>query len=41
MGLGYTPVLTVAAMLHLIAFALICFTIPRITQLDFTGKVLP
>jgi len=40
-GLGYTPVLTVAAMLHLIAFALICFTIPRITQLDFTGRALP
>lgn len=40
MGLGYTPVLTVAAMLHLIAFALICLTIPRITQLDFTGRVL-
>ncbi|EJL35110.1 sugar phosphate permease [Novosphingobium sp. AP12] len=40
MGLGYTPVLTVAAMLHMIAFALICITIPRITQLDFTGRVL-
>lgn len=40
-GLGYTPVLTVAAMLHLIAFALICLTIPRITQLDFTGRALP
>lgn len=41
MGLGYTPVLTVAALLHLIAFALICLAIPRISQLDFTGKVLP
>jgi ACS family hexuronate transporter-like MFS transporter len=41
MGLGYAPVLTVAAVLHLIAFALICLTIPRISQLDFTGKVLP
>jgi ACS family hexuronate transporter-like MFS transporter len=40
-GLGYTPVLTVAAMLHLIAFALICLTIPRIQQLDFTGRALP
>ena len=40
-GLGYTPVLTVAAMLHLIAFALICLTIPRIRQLDFTGRALP
>lgn len=41
MGLDYTPVLTVAALLHLIAFALICLAIPRISQLDFTGKVLP
>ncbi|MFK4874725.1 MFS transporter [Novosphingobium sp. ZW T3_23] len=40
-GAGYTPVLTAAALLHLIAFALICLTIPRISQLDFTGKVLP
>lgn len=40
-GLGYTPVLTVAAMLHLIAFVLICLTIPRIRQLDFTGRALP
>jgi ACS family hexuronate transporter-like MFS transporter len=40
-GAGYTPVLTVAATLHLIAFALICLTIPRIQQLDFTGRALP
>lgn len=38
-GLGYTPVLTFAATLHLIAFALICLAIPRISQLDFSGKV--
>jgi ACS family hexuronate transporter-like MFS transporter len=39
-GLGYTPVLVVAATLHLIAFALICLAIPRISSLDFPGKVL-
>lgn len=39
-GLGYTPVLTFAATLHLIAFALICLAIPRISQLDFSRKVL-
>jgi ACS family hexuronate transporter-like MFS transporter len=40
-GLGYTPVLTVAATLHLLAFGLIWFTIPRIAQLDFTRKAVP
>ncbi|UIJ44206.1 MFS transporter [Sphingomonas cannabina] len=40
-GLGYAPVLVVAASLHVAAFALICLAIPRISQLDFTGKVLP
>lgn len=40
-GLGYTPVLTVAATLHLIAFGLIWFTIPRIAQIDFTRKAVP
>ncbi|HUD90443.1 MFS transporter [Sphingobium sp.] len=40
-GLGYTPVLTLAATLHLIAFALICLSIPRISQLSFTRKVVP
>lgn len=40
-GLGYTPVLAVAASLHLIAFALLCRTIPSISQLDFTRKVIP
>lgn len=41
MGLGYTPVLIVAASLHLIAFALICIAIPRIAQLDFSRKAVP
>jgi len=40
-GLGYAPVLTVAATLHLIAFALICRSIPRISPLSFTRKVVP
>ncbi|WP_343616230.1 MFS transporter [Novosphingobium sp.] len=40
-GSGYGPVLTVAALLHLIAFALICLAIPRIAQLTFTRKDLP
>lgn len=39
--LGYTPVLTVAATLHIIAFGLIWFTIPRIAQIDFTRKAVP
>lgn len=38
-GLGYTPVLTLAASLHVIAFALVCITIPRIAPLDFSRKV--
>ena len=38
-GLGYTPVLVVAALLHVTAFALICATIPVIHRLDFTRKV--
>ncbi len=40
-GLGYTPVLTLAALLHLIAFALICLAMPRIAPLTFTRKDLP
>jgi ACS family hexuronate transporter-like MFS transporter len=40
-GSGYGPVLTVAALLHLIAFALICLAIPRISHLTFTRKDLP
>lgn len=37
-GLGYTPVLVVAALLHVLAFALICWKIPVISQLDLSGK---
>ncbi|WP_447756149.1 MFS transporter [Sphingopyxis fribergensis] len=37
-GLGYTPVLTLAASLHVIAFALVCIAIPRIAPLDFSRK---
>jgi ACS family hexuronate transporter-like MFS transporter len=37
-GSGYTPVLVVAASLHLLAFALICLTIPHLDQLDFRRK---
>jgi MFS transporter, ACS family, aldohexuronate transporter len=37
-GFSYTPVLTVAASLHLLAFALICFAVPRIHQLDFSSR---
>jgi MFS transporter, ACS family, hexuronate transporter len=40
-GYTYTPVLVVAASLHLIAFAVICVTIPRIRQLDFTRRTSP
>ncbi len=34
-GYGYTPVLVVAASLHIVGFIVICVTIPRIHQLDF------
>jgi ACS family hexuronate transporter-like MFS transporter len=34
-GYSYTPVLMVAASLHVLAFAVICVAIPRIRQLDF------
>jgi MFS transporter, ACS family, hexuronate transporter len=37
-GYGYTPVLVVAASLHLVAFAVICLAIPRIAPLTFAGK---
>ncbi len=37
-GLGYGPVLTVAASLHVIAFVLVCIAIPRIGPLDFSRK---
>jgi ACS family hexuronate transporter-like MFS transporter len=34
-GFSYTPVLIIAASLHLIAFALICAAIPKLRQLSF------
>jgi len=34
-GFSYTPVLTIAACLHLIAFGVICFSIPRLQRLTF------
>lgn len=40
-GLGYAPVLTFAALLHLIGFAIICIAIPNITQLSFFRKAVP
>jgi ACS family hexuronate transporter-like MFS transporter len=40
-GLGYTPVLSVAAMLHLLAFALLCLAIPKIQPLLFSRKAVP
>ncbi len=40
-GYSYTPVLVVAASLHVLAFALICFAIPHIVQLEFAGKDRP
>jgi ACS family hexuronate transporter-like MFS transporter len=36
---SYTPVLVTAASLHVIAFALICMTIPRIQQLEFPRRI--
>jgi ACS family hexuronate transporter-like MFS transporter len=38
-GFSYTPVLVNAASLHVIAFALICMTIPRIQQLEFPRRI--
>jgi ACS family hexuronate transporter-like MFS transporter len=35
---GYTPVLMIAASLHVVAFGLICITIPKIQQLGFPGR---
>jgi len=40
-GFSYTPVLIVAASLHLFAFALICVALPRIHQLDFSRRIQP
>jgi ACS family hexuronate transporter-like MFS transporter len=37
-GYSYTPVLIAAASLHLVAFLVICVTIPRIHQLDFSRR---
>jgi MFS transporter, ACS family, hexuronate transporter len=37
-GYSYTPVLSVAASLHVLAFLLICVAIPQIRQLDFHRK---
>jgi ACS family hexuronate transporter-like MFS transporter len=39
-GFGYSPVLLVAASLHLLAFLVVCVTIPRIRQLDFSRSTL-
>jgi ACS family hexuronate transporter-like MFS transporter len=36
-GFSYTPVLSIAACLHVIAFAAICLSIPRLQRLNF-GK---
>ncbi|KHL25170.1 MFS transporter [Croceibacterium mercuriale] len=36
-GYGYSPVLVVAASLHVLAFGLICIAVPRIQQLDLSG----
>jgi ACS family hexuronate transporter-like MFS transporter len=40
-GYSYTPVLVVAASLHLMAFLVVCVTIPRIRQLEFTRRISP
>jgi ACS family hexuronate transporter-like MFS transporter len=37
-GFSYTPVLLVAASLHVLAFGLICLVIPRLRQLEFSRK---
>lgn len=37
-GFSYTPVLVVAASLHVVAFLVICVTIPRIQQLEFSPR---
>ncbi|QJU58550.1 MFS transporter [Sphingomonas sp. AP4-R1] len=38
-GYGYAPVLAVAASLHVLAFALICLSIPLIKRLDLEGAL--
>jgi ACS family hexuronate transporter-like MFS transporter len=40
-GYSYTPVLVIAALLHVIAFGLICVAIPHIHQLNFPRRTLP
>jgi ACS family hexuronate transporter-like MFS transporter len=40
-GFSYTPVLVLAASLHVIAFVLICVTMPSISQLTFLRKAVP
>ena len=37
-GYSYTPVLVIASLLHVTAFALICLAIPQISRLRFTPK---
>jgi ACS family hexuronate transporter-like MFS transporter len=37
-GYSYTPVLVAAASLHVVAFIVICVTIPRIQQLEFVRR---
>ena len=37
-GYSYTPVLVIAASLHVLAFLVVCLTIPRIRQLEFHGR---
>jgi ACS family hexuronate transporter-like MFS transporter len=37
-GYSYTPVLAVAASLHVVAFIVVCVTIPHIRQLDFSRR---
>jgi MFS transporter, ACS family, hexuronate transporter len=37
-GYGYTPVLATAASLHIVAFVVICLTIPDIRQLEFAPR---
>jgi len=39
-GLGYTPVLAVAALLHPLAFVLVCREIPDLRKLDFNTRAL-
>lgn len=40
-GYGYTPVLTIAASLHVVAFVIVCIAVPQIRQLSFPRKATP